>query len=290
VKIAIIGAGGIGSTFAVQLARAGHAVSVVARNKRLAQLQSRGGVEIADGQRSEVVPLEVSGVLDQTTAWDLVLVSVLASQVDSVLPTLASSAARCIMFMFNTFEPLQTLKAAIGADRFAFGFPSILAKVDAQGILHSSIQAHGMRTTVTDAALADVFSAAGIPAVVSTQMESWLRSHVAAVVPLIMANAAAEERRSGIPWREALELAKAMDEGFELVRKLGYAVTPTPVSVISLLPTVAKAALIWSATRNKTIRENGAAAVGEGRSLLDAMLAAAPEGLPQLRRLRHARA
>lgn len=47
VKIAVSGPGGIGSTFAFQLARAGHEVTVVARTKRLAQLQRDGARRIA---------------------------------------------------------------------------------------------------------------------------------------------------------------------------------------------------------------------------------------------------
>ena len=48
-NIAIIGAGGIGSTFAVQLVRAGHDVTLVARGARLAGLESAGGVATEGG-------------------------------------------------------------------------------------------------------------------------------------------------------------------------------------------------------------------------------------------------
>jgi 2-dehydropantoate 2-reductase len=282
-KIAIIGAGGIGSTFAVQLARAGHEVSVVARNKRLAQLQEHGGVQTADGS---VVRVGVSAALDQQAPWDLVLVSVLAHQVQPLLAALTASAAKRIMFMFNTFAPLQPLQEAVGQARFAFGFPSILARVDAQGRLESSIQRHGLQTTVTDQALADTFSAAGIPSVMSTQMEGWLRSHAAAVVPMMLASSVAQQRRTGITWREAVELAGVMEESFALVRKLGFDVVPAAHSVIGRLPSSVKAALLWSATRNETVRASGAAAIIEARHLVEAMLAAAPGGLPQLERVR----
>ena len=120
-KIAVIGPGGIGSTFAFQLARAGHEVTVVARGKRLEQLQRDQAVITRDGQRATV---RVTSVLDETTPWDLLLVTVLASQVDALLPALRASAARQVMFMFNTFEPLGRLRDAVGAARFAFGFPA----------------------------------------------------------------------------------------------------------------------------------------------------------------------
>ncbi|PCC74935.1 2-dehydropantoate 2-reductase [Nannocystis exedens] len=102
-KIAVIGPGGIGSTFASQLARAGHEVTVVARTKRLAQLQRDGAIVTAKGERAAV---QVSAALDPSVAYELVLVTVLASQVDAVLPALRASAAKSVMFMFNTKQAL----------------------------------------------------------------------------------------------------------------------------------------------------------------------------------------
>ncbi|WP_437912961.1 2-dehydropantoate 2-reductase N-terminal domain-containing protein [Sorangium sp. So ce302] len=154
-KIAIVGPGGIGSTFAVQLARAGNKVTVIARGKRLEQLQRDHAIVSAAGDRAEV---QVSAALDTSAAWDLVLVTVLAHQVDAVLPALAASAARAVMFTFNTFESLDRLRIAVGSARFAFGFPAILATLD-DGKLTSKIVTRGMVTTVTDAAWAKVFPA-----------------------------------------------------------------------------------------------------------------------------------
>ena len=66
-KIAIVGTGGIGSTFALHLSRAGYDVTVIARGKRLEQLQRDQAIVCVGG-------VSVSGALDQTTPWNLVLV------------------------------------------------------------------------------------------------------------------------------------------------------------------------------------------------------------------------
>lgn len=79
VRIAIIGPGGIGSTFAFQPSEAGHEVTVIARGTRLEQLRHTGAIVTTAGERARV---DVSGELDTTTHWDLVLVTVLAPQVD----------------------------------------------------------------------------------------------------------------------------------------------------------------------------------------------------------------
>src|SRR5439155_12237353 len=117
---------------------------------------------------------------------DLVLVTVLASQVDALLPALADSAAKTVMFMFNYFAPLSRLSSAVGASRFAFGFPAVLARLE-EGRLTSQFYGRGIRTTVTDPAWAKVFTDAGARAIVHDDMESWLHGHVAFIVPLMIA-------------------------------------------------------------------------------------------------------
>ncbi|WP_437737686.1 ketopantoate reductase family protein [Sorangium sp. So ce1335] len=281
-KIAIVGTGGIGSTFALQLARAGHEVTVVARGKRLEQLQRDQAIVTAAGERAAV---RVSAALDATTAWDLALVTVLAPQVDAVLPALAGSSAKTVMFMFNTFEPLARLRDAVGPARFAFGFPAILASLD-EGKLTSKIVTRGLLTTVTDAAWAKVFTEAGIPAVVHPDMESWLRAHAAAVVPVMVATVTAHTRQAGVSWTEAMGLARAMEEGFRLVRQLGNTITPEPVAALSRLPTPVLATLLWTSTRIEAMRKLGAAGPGEPRALIDAMAAAAPGQTPALLAIR----
>ena len=63
-QIAIIGPGGIGSTFAFRLSRAGHDVTVIARGRRLEQLRGDGAIVTADGQRAGI---RVAAVLDEST-------------------------------------------------------------------------------------------------------------------------------------------------------------------------------------------------------------------------------
>lgn len=277
-KIAVLGPGGIGTTFAFQLARAGHEVTVIGRGKRLADLRREKAVVTSSGERAAV---EVRDALEPTTPWDLVLVSVLAHQASAVLPALAASAAKTVMFMFNTFEPLARLREAVGASRFAFGFPAILATVD-DGKLTTEIVTRGLVTTVTDPAWAKIFTDAGIPTVTHGDMESWLRTHAAMVVPFMIAAGRAYTRRAGVPWGEAMTLARAMDEGFRVVVGLGNTLTPEPMAKMSRLPVPALAALLWTATRVPSIRKSGVAGYAEPRALIDAMSAAAPGQVPTL--------
>jgi 2-dehydropantoate 2-reductase len=253
-QIAIIGLGGIGSTFAFQLSKAGHDVTVVARGTR------SGAIVTAEGARAAV---HVSAELDTTTDWDLVLVTVLTSQVDVLLPALSASAAKWVTFMFNTFQSLDRLRDAVGPQRFAFGFPAIGASLD-DGRLSSTIIRRGMLTTTSDPHWAKVFADADIPATVDQDMESWLRTHAAVVVPVIIAGSTALRRGSGISRLEAVGLARAVKEGFQLVRHLGNSVAPAPIAIISRTPVLA--ALLWILTR----------------MLIDEMTSAAPGRTPAL--------
>lgn len=280
-KIAILGAGSIGSTFAFQLSRAGHEVTVIARGQRLEQLEREKAIVKSSGERAEV---RVAPVLDPAIEFELVLVTVLAAQVDAVLPALKESRARQVMFMFNTFEPLARLREAVGAERFTFGFPAIIATLD-DGRLTSTIVTVGQITTVTDPQLAEVFTKAGIKSVVHPDMESWLRTHAAFIVPYMIGVRIAYERNGGLSWSEAWRLADGMDEAFKLVKKIGNAITPAPMVLASRLPRVISAALLWSTTRSSKLRKNGAAGMKEPLALIDSMEAIAPGQVAKLRAL-----
>jgi 2-dehydropantoate 2-reductase len=282
-QIAVIGPGAIGSTFAFQLSRAGHDVTVVARGGRLEQLRRDGAIVKTDGERANVA---VAGELDATTAWDLVLVTVLVSQVDVQLPTLGGSNAKAVMFMFNTFGSLDRLRDAVGPHRFAFGFPAIVASLH-DGRLSSSILRRGMSTTVTDPFWAKVFSDVGIPSAVEADMESWLRTHAAVIVPLAIAGGIAQRRGSGLSKGESVKLSRAMDEGLRLVRHLGNSITPAPMAVVERMPVRALAAMLWMLTRLRAFtRTLGVAPDDEPRMLIDEMSAAAPGRTPALQAVR----
>ena len=282
-KIAIVGAGSIGSTFALQLAQGGHEVTVVARGKRLEQLQREGAIVTSTGQRA---PVLVNAALDATIAYDLVLVTVLAFQVDAVLPALKASAAKTVMFMFNTFEPLARLREAVGEARFTFGFPAILASLD-EGVLTTTIVTRGsLKTTVIDPAWAKTFTAAGIPTVIEADMESWLRTHAAMVAPTMALSITAHARKGGVIWSEARSYARAIDEGFALVRELGNTITPPSMGMLARLPAPVVTSLLWTISRVGSIQRTGAAGPNEPRMLIDAMVAASKRPLPALLEIR----
>ena len=278
-RIAILGAGKIGSTFAFQLARTGrHDVTVIARpgSARLQQLQRDHGVVNTRGERAEV---RVSDALDEQTPYDLVVITLLAHQVGAVLPALRRSAARCVLFMFNTFEP-ERLQDAVGVERCGFGMAFVQADFDPEGRLKATIGAAGQRTLLGQGRWVEVFTAAGLPAALETDMPRWLRCHVPLCVAFESVSVAGQRRGGGASWTEATVVARGMHEGFALIKGLGHRIYPRGKARLHGCPTWVVAVMLWSLSRLRSFRELLASGESECRALVGTMLAAAPQAKP----------
>jgi 2-dehydropantoate 2-reductase len=273
-RIAVIGIGGIGSAFAYQLARSGHHdVTAVARpgSLRLDQLRQDNGIVQTNGERAEV---RVTEALDEQTPYDLVIVTLLAHQIDAVLPALQRSAARCVLFMFNQFEP-ERLRDEMGPDRCAFGMPFLQASLDQSGKLTTKIGAGGQKSKLSQQAWVDLFNAAGLPAILEPDMLLWLRCHVPLCIAFESVSVAAVRRGGGASWGEAMVLALGMQESFALIRGLGYKIYPSGKSLLQAGPTWGVAAMLWSVSRIRSFTALLATGAGECRALVEVLVAAA---------------
>jgi 2-dehydropantoate 2-reductase len=275
-RIAILGVGKIGSAFAFQLARAGHEVTVIARpgSVRLAQLERDQAIIDVGGARAAV---RVAGGLDEAAAYDLVIVTLLAHQAEALLPALARSAAGCVQFMFNTFQP-ERLEAAVGAGRCAFGMPFVQATLDGEGRLKATIGAGGQRTLMSEQRWVDVFDAAGLPAALEPRMALWLRCHVAFCVAFESVSVAGMRRGGGASWGEAMVLARGVHACFALVKAQGYEVYPAMKRRIDGSPAWVMAAMLWAMSRVRSFRELLAGGRDEAVALVESVVAAAPSG------------
>ena len=274
-RVAVLGAGRIGSTFAFQLARSGsHEVTVVARpgSPRLRQLERDGAIIDLKGEQA---PVRVTSVLDELATYDLVIVTLLAHQTDAVLPALQRSAAKCIQFMFNTFNP-ERLQAAIGVERCAFGMPFVQATLDADGRLKATIGAGGQKTIMSQQRWVDVFNAAGLPARLEPNMLLWLRCHVPLCVAFESISVAGMRRDGGASWGEAMVMARGVRASFDLIERLGYELYPRSKRRIAGSPEPMIAAILWGMSRIRSFRELLATGKAECCELVDAMVAVSP--------------
>ena len=230
-RIAILGVGNIGSTFAFQLARiGGHDVTAVARpgSKRLEQLRRDGAIVNVQGERASV---HVTEALDEQTPFDIVIVTLLAHQIDAILPALRRSKAGCVQFMFNTFDS-ERLRDAVGPERCAFGMNFVQATLDHDGRLKATIGAGGQKTLMDQQCWVGLFTASGLPARVERNMPLWLRCHVPLCVAFESVSVAGVKRGGGASWKEALTLARGVHASFGLIKKLGHPIYPRGKAMI----------------------------------------------------------
>jgi 2-dehydropantoate 2-reductase len=280
-QIAVVGVGNIGSTFAFQLARTGHHdVTVVARpgSPRFQQLHRDQGIVNSLGERADV---RITDTLDEQVPYDLVIATLLIHQVDAVLPALQRSAARCIQFMFNNFEPEQ-LQDAVGVERCSFGMPFVQALIGEDGRLKATIGAVGQKTLMSQQRWVDIFNAAGLPSVLEPDMLLWLRCHVPMCVAFESVSVAGLRRGGGASWGESMMLARGVQEAFALIQGLGFRVYPKAKARIHSSPAWVLAAILWFISRIRSFRELLATGIYECRALVDVMVAAAPRSNPPI--------
>ncbi len=279
--IAVLGVGRIGSTFAFQLARTGHHdVTAIARPQsiRFKQLQRNGGIVNTQGARAEV---HLADRLDEETPYDLVLVTLLAHQIDAVLPALQRSAAKCILFLFNNFNP-ELLRDAVGAQRCSFGMPFVQARFDEEGRLDATIGAARQKSKLDSQNWVNVFNQAGLPAVFEPKMLLWLRCHVPLCVAFESVSVAAVRRGGAASWSEAMVLARGMQESFNLIQRLGYRLYPSGKRWLSISPAWMVAGMLWNLSRIAGFRNLLATGIGECRALVDLLVKTAASVKPPI--------
>jgi len=248
-KVLVIGAGVLGSLYAAYLSRSGNAVSLLARGERLKQLREHGLVmeKWDTGERFEA-PVKLVETLAVDDAYDLVLVLVRKNQVDALLPMLAANRATPnILFMVNNAEGYQPLVDALGAERVLLGFPGAGGTRKEHVIQYHIVEGNAQPTTLGEIdgrisprlkTVAAIFESAGLPTSLSTNMDAWLKTHVALVSPIANALYLAggdNYRLSRTPDGIVL-MIRAVKEGLAALNQLGIPITPAKYRVLSWFP------------------------------------------------------
>lgn len=264
-SIAIIGAGRIGSAFTYQLAKAGHDVTLIARpdSNRFTQLKRDGGIVTTAGER---VAARISDRLDETNPYDVVFVTVLAHQVDAVLPALQRSKARIVIFAFATPESAR-LRAAIGASRVQFAYPGVLSTIDSDGKLNVTIQR--AKAIFEDQRWVDVFLEAGVPARLDTDFAAKLRSRAPLTIAMESVTAMGMAEGRGARWAEARLGARGIRAAAKILRAAGDKPAATDRAPGLLLT----AMLMWAS--RQPFREAVGNSDNEVRGLIDLYVAEA---------------
>jgi len=248
-KILIYGAGNIGSLYAGLLKESGQDVFILAREKRLADIREHGiRLENVATGKETTVHVPAVGRLDTDDDYDLVLVVLPKNHVSEVLPILAENRQTpSVMFFGNNAAGPSEMMEVLGSERVLLGFPGAAAVVGDHSIRYLIVPAREQPTTIGELdgtrsprveSIASALGAAGFPVSICSNMDAWLKTHVAEISPtanaLYMAGVDANRLART---RDALVLMlRAIREGYSVLSAHGVPITPKSHRIFQWLP------------------------------------------------------
>jgi ketopantoate reductase len=251
-RILVYGAGPLGSLFAARLQQGGNNVSILARGKRLAELREHGivVVDVLTGVQT-VTQVKVVEELAPGDAYDLVLVIMRKNHAVQILPTLAANRhTPNVLFLMNNAAGPGVLVEALGSERVLIGFPGSAGyyegyavhcltgtEDDKAPVLLGEIDGRITERTRQVARILD--TAPGLAAEIHTDMDTWLKYHVALLFPSLapaLYAAGVDNYRLARTRDLVVQAVRAIREGFSVLRSLGLPVTPTKFIAIEWLP------------------------------------------------------
>jgi 2-dehydropantoate 2-reductase len=251
-KILVYGTGPLGSLFAARLKQGGNDVSILARGRRLEELRQHGIVlvDVLTGEQT-VTQVNVVERLAPDDAYDLVLVIMRKNHALQILPVLAANRQTPhVLFLMNNAAGPEALVEALGQERVLIGFPGSAGYREGHTVHcltgteedKASIpfgEVDGRITQRTREVARILETAPGFQAEIRTDMDAWLKYHVALLFPSLgpALFAAGVDNYRLARTRDLVVLAvRAMREGFRVLGYLGLPVTPSKFRVILWLP------------------------------------------------------
>jgi 2-dehydropantoate 2-reductase len=191
VKIAVVGAGALGLTFAAALAPV-HDVVVLARRAEVADALERDGITVENDERAAIVPVRATIVSDELRDRDALLVAVKAYATRDALAPLARALSPNVLVasIQNGIDFADDARAALGAAaRLAPGTtmqgatllgPTRVRTIGRGGTVFAQVDSPG----TSSADLAAAFAAAGLRVEVVGDIDArlWRKLMVNAVI------------------------------------------------------------------------------------------------------------
>ncbi len=237
-KILFFGAGPIGSVYAHLLHDAGGDVTVLARGDRHDWLKENGLVlknEITGKEYTSRIKLV--NELKVEDEYDLVIVCM---RKDKLLPAFeilaASPGVKNVLFMGNNALGFDDYLKHLPAEKILMGFPGAGGGVLEQVVHYADREkAKGKRRAITigeldgqtkerTLAVKSLFESAGVPVDLTTDIDGWLKYHLALVLPLAGAFYKYDcDNYEVAKDKETLRaMVRAAKEGGRVLRALGF--------------------------------------------------------------------
>ncbi|MEQ9298338.1 MAG: 2-dehydropantoate 2-reductase N-terminal domain-containing protein [Cyclobacteriaceae bacterium] len=236
-KTLIIGAGPLGGLYAYLLHRAGKDVTLLARGAHYDFLKKNGLILVnAFTEKRVVEKVNVIDRLHEEDAYDLVIVLMRKNSVLKLLPALSRyKGLHHFLFMGNNTARFDEYTRHLPAEKILFGFPGGGgSRLDHEVHYVDSEKPKGARMPVTigemdgmirerTLEIKSLFESSGVPVNIVDDIDSWLKYHVAFVLPV-----AGALLRSGDNYQLAKDSATireyimAVKEAGKVLKVLGY--------------------------------------------------------------------
>lgn len=285
-RILVYGAGNIGSLYAAKLKDAGNDVTILARGERLHDIRERG-ILLDDfhSRKRTITRINAVDRLDPDDAYDFVLVTLPRHTIREVLPALAANRnTRGVMFFGNNAGGPGEMIEALGRERVLLGFPGAAGVPLGETIRYLVLDRREQPTTFGELdgskstrikAIAQSLQSAGFPISVCSNMDAWLKTHAAEIIPSALAFYMANEDVGQLKRnREALNLMlRAIREGFRVLSAIGIPLTPSSRRTIRWIPNF----LLVTIARRKLTDDAMSIKIGHASAARDEMKAIVDE-------------
>ncbi|MGR3781676.1 MAG: ketopantoate reductase family protein [Albimonas sp.] len=136
-KVAVVGAGGIGGYLAVRLAAAGNSVSVVARGAHLEAIRAQGLTLEEAGGKTTTVTIPAAADPAELDPADLVIFAVKGHQLDAAMEAARPLMARggVALPILNGVTATERLEAVFGEGRALIGTALVSAEIVRPGVI-----------------------------------------------------------------------------------------------------------------------------------------------------------
>ena len=232
------GAGPLGSTYAHLLHQAGKDVTVLARGERHEWLRQNGLVLVNEltGEK-EVSAVKVVNELKSDDTYNLVVVLVRRNKLSPVFEILAvAPRVENVLFMGNNALGFDEYLRHLPPEKLLFGFPGAGGGIREQVVHYADREKpKGTRRAVTigeidgqirerTLVVKSLFESADVPVDLTSDIDGWLKYHVALILPLVCALYKHDCDNYKIARDKELlrALVRAAKEGGRVLRALGY--------------------------------------------------------------------
>jgi ketopantoate reductase len=276
-KILVLGAGVIGTTYAWQLSTVGHEVSLLVRTSKREPVE-RDGIRIRyrDERLKKSEPVEVvyrPAAVDQMNpqdAYDLIIVSVRAHQMDEILPELAAgSGSADILFFGNNWWGEERIRKLLPPEQYLFGFSRLVGGWRTENQIEciffdnpelvTMLGERDGQLTPRLKNLRDVFEKANLKPMLSPDILGWLSIHYVEFLGVVGgirkagsydAFVASSEliKDSILATRESLEVCRARGVDFKKA-------APSNIRIIENTPVFLLAPLVKMQYRTPSIKQ-----------------------------------